>query len=108
MFLHSGYTRIGSGRHAYPNSTGVIEECAFKHIPAALIISAGFREMGRASEELEQQVRAVAQRSGMGVIGPNYLGAMSPGRPHQRNVCSVYGSAGTRSISARVARSARQ
>jgi acetyltransferase len=57
---------------------GVIEECAFKGIPAALIISAGFRETGLAGEKLEQEVRVHAQRSGMRVIGPNCLGVMSP------------------------------
>ena len=85
------------GRKAYPNVSslsetpdlavivtpartvpGIIEECASKQIPAALIISAGFRETGPAGEKLEQELRSQAQRSGMRVIGPNCLGIMSP------------------------------
>jgi acetyltransferase len=56
----------------------VIEECASKQVPAALIISAGFRETGPTGQKLEDEVRAHAQRSGMRVIGPNCLGVMSP------------------------------
>jgi acetyltransferase len=85
------------GRKAYPNVAslpetpdlavivtpartvpGIIEECAAKQIPAALIISAGFKETGSAGEKLEQGLRDQAQRSGMRVIGPNCLGIMSP------------------------------
>ena len=57
---------------------GVIEECAARQVPAALIISAGFRESGQEGEKLEEKVRAHAQHSGMRVIGPNCLGVMNP------------------------------
>lgn len=57
----------------------VVRECATKQIPAALIISAGFKEIGQAGEKLEEEIRAHAQNSGMRVIGPNCLGIMSPG-----------------------------
>jgi acetyltransferase len=57
---------------------GVVKECAAKEIPAALIISAGFREMGPGGAKLEEEIRAHAQSTGMRVMGPNCLGVMSP------------------------------
>ena len=57
-FLPPGNTRFGGDRHACSDSSGIIEECAAKDIPAALIISAGFKETGPAGEKLEQEVRA--------------------------------------------------
>jgi len=94
--VNSARNRV-MGRKAYPNVSslpetpdlavivtpartvpGIIEECASKQIPAALILSAGFRETGAAGQKLEQELRTQAQRSGMRVIGPNCLGIMSP------------------------------
>jgi acetyltransferase len=57
---------------------GVIAGCARAGVPAALIISAGFKEAGPTGVELERQVLDEARRSGMRVIGPNCLGVMSP------------------------------
>ena len=57
---------------------GVVEECTAKEIPAALIISAGFRESGPEGEKLKKDVRAHAERAGMRVIGPNCLGVIDP------------------------------
>jgi acetyltransferase len=57
---------------------GVVASCARAGVPAALIISAGFKEAGAAGLELERQVLAQARRSGMRIIGPNCLGVMSP------------------------------
>jgi acetyltransferase len=55
-----------------------IRDCADAGVKSAVIISAGFRETGAAGLALEQQILAVARRSGMRVIGPNCLGIMSP------------------------------
>jgi acetyltransferase len=57
---------------------GVIHECAEGGVTSAIIISAGFKEIGAAGIELERQVLAEAERSGMRIIGPNCLGVMSP------------------------------
>src|SRR5262245_60154711 len=57
---------------------GVIRECADAKIPAAVIISAGFRETGAAGRELEQQILGEARRAGMRLTGPNCLGIMNP------------------------------
>jgi len=56
----------------------VIGQCADRGVPAAVVISAGFREAGPAGVELERRVVAEARRGRMRVIGPNCLGVMSP------------------------------
>ncbi len=45
----------------------------------AIIISAGFKEIGAAGAALEQQVLAEAKRGNMRIVGPNCLGVMVPG-----------------------------
>jgi acetyltransferase len=57
---------------------GVVAECAAAGVKGAVIISAGFREVGPAGAELEVQVLEGARRGRMRVIGPNCLGVMSP------------------------------
>ena len=56
----------------------IIRQCGEAGVPAALIISAGFRETGAAGAELEAQVFKEARRHGMRIVGPNCLGIMSP------------------------------
>jgi acetyltransferase len=56
----------------------IVAACADRKVPAAVIISAGFRETGAAGAELEQRVLAEARRGPMRIIGPNCLGVMSP------------------------------
>jgi acetyltransferase len=57
---------------------GVIGECAEAGVPAAVIISAGFKECGPAGVELEAQILEQARRGRMRIVGPNCLGLMSP------------------------------
>ena len=57
---------------------GVIRECADAGVPAAIVISAGFKEVGERGAELEKQILAEARRGGMRIVGPNCLGLMSP------------------------------
>jgi acetyltransferase len=56
----------------------LVGQCADLQIPAAVIISAGFREIGPAGAELERRTLAEARRGHMRLIGPNCLGVMSP------------------------------
>lgn len=56
----------------------IIEECVAVGVPAAVIISAGFKEMGPVGEELERQVLETARRGNMRLVGPNCLGVMCP------------------------------
>ena len=56
----------------------IVQEAGEKGIPLAIIISSGFRESGKAGEELEHQVLTVARRYKMRIMGPNCLGLMLP------------------------------
>src|SRR5262252_8842354 len=56
----------------------IIREAADLSIPGAIVISAGFKEIGAAGVELERQVLAEARRGNMRLVGPNCLGVMNP------------------------------
>lgn len=56
----------------------IIQECADAHVKCAVIISAGFREIGSAGMALEQQILDIARSAQMRVLGPNCLGVMRP------------------------------
>ena len=56
----------------------ILEECGTKKVKAAIIITAGFKETGKVEgTKLEEEVRTIAQRHGIRVIGPNCLGVMN-------------------------------
>src|SRR5579862_3092087 len=57
---------------------GIIHDCVEEGVKAAIVISAGFKEIGPAGQELERQVLVEARRGNMRIIGPNCLGVMSP------------------------------
>lgn len=61
-----------------PTVPAIIGECVNAGVRGAIIISAGFKEVGEAGAELERQVMAQAQRARMRIIGPNCLGVMNP------------------------------
>ncbi len=61
-----------------PTVPGLIKECGENGVQGAIVISAGFKEIGPAGAALERQVLAEAQKAGIRVIGPNCLGVMSP------------------------------
>ena len=56
---------------------GIIDDCAAKQVPAAVLITAGFAEMGGSGLSLEQRLRAKALQHGIRLIGPNCLGVMN-------------------------------
>lgn len=57
---------------------GVIAECGEAGVRAAIVISAGFKEVGAAGIALEKAIMAEARKHRMRVIGPNCLGLMNP------------------------------
>ena len=57
---------------------GIIEECGEAGVPTAVVISAGFKEVGEEGAQLERDLVAKAREYGMRIIGPNCLGVMSP------------------------------
>src|SRR5271166_2934857 len=61
-----------------PSIPGIIREAGENGVRGAVVISAGFKEIGPEGAELERQVLAEAQAAGIRVIGPNCLGVMAP------------------------------
>lgn len=55
----------------------VLEECAAAGIRGAVVLAAGFREVGRKGAALERRLRDVARRTGIRVIGPNTSGVLN-------------------------------
>lgn len=51
-----------------------IEQCGRKDIGAAVVISAGFKEVGGGGKELERRLENAAMTSGVRVLGPNCVG----------------------------------
>jgi acetyltransferase len=54
-----------------------VRQCVERGIPTAIIISAGFSELGPAGRALEDEIRSIA-RGRMRLIGPNCLGVLHP------------------------------
>ncbi len=55
----------------------VLEECAQKGIPGAVVLSAGFKEVGGRGVELEERLKAIAREHGIALVGPNCLGIIN-------------------------------
>jgi len=61
---------------------GAIEQCGARGIPAAIVISSGFgEEEGEAAAARDVALRAIAERTGMLIAGPNSEGLVNPLRP---------------------------
>lgn len=56
----------------------IIDECGQVGVKGAIVISAGFKEIGPEGVELERRLLENARKHKMRVIGPNCLGVMSP------------------------------
>jgi acetyltransferase len=55
----------------------VLDECGRMGIKAAIVISAGFKEIGGGGVDLERRVREIASRHEIALVGPNCLGAIN-------------------------------
>jgi len=85
------------GRRAYPTVAAVpqaidlaviatpasavphnVRQCVEAGVPAAIVISAGFKEQGADGAALEREVLDEARRGPIRIIGPNCLGVMCP------------------------------
>lgn len=80
-----------------------MEECVLKNVKGAVIISAGFAELGgdkhEGGVELQKQVLDIAKKGGIRIIGPNCLGiirtpsklnaSFAPSMPKQGNVAFI-------------------
>jgi len=61
-----------------PSIPALIRECGENGVQGAIVISAGFKEIGPEGAELERQLLIEAQKANIRIIGPNCLGVMSP------------------------------
>lgn len=52
----------------------VLTECGQKKIFLAVVISAGFKESGEEGKKLEEQIKNIAQKYKIKIVGPNCLG----------------------------------
>jgi acetyltransferase len=57
---------------------GIIGECIDADVKSAVVITAGFKELGTAGQALEQKITEQLRRGRMRLIGPNCLGVMNP------------------------------
>lgn len=57
---------------------GVIRECVAQGVKGVIIISAGFKELGKPGEALEREIMAEAGKGKIRIVGPNCLGVMNP------------------------------
>jgi len=72
-----------------PTVSSIVKDCTRKGVKGAIIISAGFKEIGDEGIALEQEIKAQAQAHHLRIIGPNCLGVMNP---HQ-GLNATFGSA---------------
>lgn len=82
-----------------PSIPGLIGECIQAGVKGAIVISAGFKEIGPEGAKLEQEILEQIRKSGMRVVGPNCLGVMNPisglnatfaaGMAHKGNVAFI-------------------
>jgi acetyltransferase len=61
-----------------PSIPGIIKECGENGVRGAIVISAGFKEIGAEGAALEQKLLQEARAANIRIIGPNCLGVMSP------------------------------
>jgi acetyltransferase len=66
---------ITTPAHTVPD---IMDQCGEHGVKSAIIISAGFREVGSAGLKLEQKTTRIAKRYGIRFLGPNCLGIMRP------------------------------
>jgi len=55
---------------------GIMKECVKKGIKGAIIISAGFGEVGAAGIKLQDEILKIAKKGGIRIVGPNCLGIL--------------------------------
>jgi len=54
-----------------------LEQCGQKGVRAAVVISAGFREVGPQGAEREKRIKEICSHYGISLIGPNCLGVIN-------------------------------
>jgi len=55
----------------------VVKQCAEKGIKGIVVITAGFKEIGKEGKALEDEIIAIANKNNIALIGPNVLGIIN-------------------------------
>lgn len=55
----------------------ILHECAHASVTTAVVITAGFKEIGAEGKKLEEEIAAMATKHGITLLGPNCLGVMN-------------------------------
>lgn len=64
-----------------PKVPAELEVCGQRGIPAAIIISGGFREVGPEGQAREEQVKCIAAQYNIRLLGPNGIGSIDTHTP---------------------------
>ncbi len=68
------------------NVPQTMRECGEAGVAGAVIVSSGFKEIGKAGKRLEDEVKSIAESYGVRIVGPNCLGYIRPADEPQRDV----------------------
>jgi acyl-CoA synthetase (NDP forming) len=55
-----------------------VRQCDEKGVPACVVVTAGFGELGEEGQRLQKKLAEIAGRAGMALVGPNCAGITSP------------------------------
>ncbi len=67
---------------------GVVESAGERGVPVALVLTAGFGEADETGTDLEAQLAATAEETGIRVVGPNCIGVMASEGATLTSTCS--------------------
>ncbi|MCB0583523.1 MAG: CoA-binding protein, partial [Phaeodactylibacter sp.] len=87
---------IAVPRQAVPE---ILDDCGEKNIKAAVIITAGFKEIGEKGRGLEEKIIRIAQSHGITFLGPNCLGIINSAPEVQMNATFARRKAGLGNVS---------
>ena len=60
------------------NVPQTMRECGEAGVAGAVIVSSGFKEVGKEGKRLEDEVKSIAESYGVRIVGPNCLGYIRP------------------------------
>jgi len=64
-----------------PAVSSVLQECGGRNIKSAIIVSGGFSETGSEGLALENELKEIAEKNGIRIIGPNCIGTIDTHTP---------------------------
>jgi acyl-CoA synthetase (NDP forming) len=68
---------------------GVVDDCVERGVPALVVITAGFAEVGAEGRQLQQRLADKVRAAGLRLIGPNCLGLLATGAGVRLNATFV-------------------